>query len=60
MNRRDLGLLRLSFIRARVAPLVGCLNAEPKAAFRFSLRVAFAAVTFFAVFFGTLAAFNIF
>jgi hypothetical protein len=53
-------LLIRRFDRARMVPLVGCLHAEPKATCGFSLRVLFAAMTFFAVYFGTLAAMKIF
>jgi hypothetical protein len=49
-------LLLRRFDRSRIVPLVGYLNAEPKATYGFSLRFLFAAMTFFAVYFGTLAA----
>jgi hypothetical protein len=53
-------VLRSRFVRAGVMPLIGCLKVEPSAACRFSLRALFAAMTFFAVYFGVLRAMKIF
>jgi len=48
------------FHRAGMVPLVGSLNAKPQTIYGFSLRALFAAMTFFAVYFGVLAAMKIF